>query len=243
MSAMNYLVIVPTYNEAESIESLLLRIDDLRKIDKKHQISILVVDDNSPDGTAKIIDRLTIPDLAILHREKKSGLGPAYLAGFSWGLDREYDFFVEMDADGSHLPEELPALLAASATADLVIGSRWIPGGSVINWPKSREFISRFGTWYAATVLRLPYKDLTSGFRVFTRAALETLPFSEIQTRGYGFQIELAMRVHDLGLHIQEVPITFVERAKGQSKMSFGIVVEAFSKVTQWGFTRLIYRR
>jgi dolichol-phosphate mannosyltransferase len=219
------------------------RIDAVRKVDKMHQISILVVDDNSPDGTAGLVDRLDISGLQILRREKKSGLGPAYLAGFSWGLARAYDFFVEMDADGSHLPEELPAMLAASANADLVIGSRWVPGGSVINWPKTREFISRFGTWYAATVLRLPYKDLTSGFRVFTRAALETLPFSEIQTRGYGFQIEMAMRIHDRGLQIQEVPITFVERAKGKSKMSFEIVVEAFSKVTQWGFARLINRR
>ena len=240
---MNYLIIIPTFNEAESIESLLHRLDEIRKVDKINQVSILVVDDNSPDGTAEIVARLAISDLEILHREKKSGLGPAYLAGFSWGLARAYDFFVEMDADGSHLPEELPALLAASATADLVIGSRWVPGGSVINWPRFREYISRFGTWYAATVLRLPYNDLTSGFRVFTRQALETLPFSQIQTRGYGFQIEMAMRIHDGGLHIQEVPITFVERAKGQSKMSFEIVVEAFSKVTQWGFTRLIYRR
>jgi dolichol-phosphate mannosyltransferase len=240
---MNYLIIIPTYNEAESIELILHRIDAVRKVDKMHQISILVVDDNSPDGTAGLVDRLDISGLQILRREKKSGLGPAYLAGFSWGLARAYDFFVEMDADGSHLPEELPAMLAASANADLVIGSRWVPGGSVINWPKTREFISRFGTWYAATVLRLPYKDLTSGFRVFTRAALETLPFSEIQTRGYGFQIEMAMRIHDRGLQIQEVPITFVERAKGKSKMSFEIVVEAFSKVTQWGFARLINRR
>jgi dolichol-phosphate mannosyltransferase len=240
---MNYLIIIPTYNEAESIELVLHRIDAVRKVDKMHQISILVVDDNSPDGTAGLVDRLDISGLQILRREKKSGLGPAYLAGFSWGLARAYDFFVEMDADGSHLPEELPAMLAASANADLVIGSRWVPGGSVINWPKTREFISRFGTWYAATVLRLPYKDLTSGFRVFTRAALETLPFSEIQTRGYGFQIEMAMRIHDRGLQIQEVPITFVERAKGKSKMSFEIVVEAFSKVTQWGFARLINRR
>ena len=240
---MNYLIIIPTYNEAESIESILHRIDTVRKVDKVHQISILVVDDNSPDGTAELVDRLDISGLQILHREKKSGLGPAYLAGFSWGLARSYDFFVEMDADGSHLPEELPAMLAASAYVDLVIGSRWVPGGSVINWPKTREFISRFGTWYAATVLRLPYKDLTSGFRVFTRAALETLPFSEIQTRGYGFQIEMAMRIHDRGLQIQEVPITFVERAKGKSKMSFEIVIEAFSKVTQWGFARLINRR
>ena len=238
-----YLIIIPTYNESESIVDLLQRIAKFRADREPGSISILVVDDNSPDHTADLVESLHMANVDILRRPGKGGLGPAYLAGFTWGLAREFDFFLEMDADGSHLPEDLSKMLQASLEADLVIGSRWVPGGEVVNWPKSRQFISKMGTWYAGTALQLPYKDLTSGFRVFSRASLESLPFSQIQTRGYGFQVEMAMRVHDLGLRITEVPITFVERAAGRSKMTKEIVFEAWKMVTIWGIQRLFKRQ
>lgn len=238
-----FLIIIPTYNESESIVDLLKRIDKFRSDTEYGQISILVVDDNSPDKTADIVESLQLPNVDILRRLEKGGLGPAYLAGFSWGLSKDFDFFLEMDADGSHLPEDLPAMLAASAESDLVIGSRWVPGGSVVNWPKFRQLISKGGTWYAGTALHLPYRDLTSGFRVFSRAALSRLPFDQIQTRGYGFQVEMAMRLHDLHFTIVEVPITFVERAAGSSKMTKEIVFEAWKMVTLWGLQRAFTRR
>ncbi len=240
---MRYLIVIPTYNESESISGLLARINLVRNRESAREIEILIVDDNSPDGTAKLVESLSISGVHILNRAIKSGLGPAYLAGFSWGLERGYDFFLEMDADGSHLPEELSAMLLACDQADLVIGSRWVPGGAVVNWPWQRQVISRFGTWYAATLLRLPYRDLTSGFRVISRAALESLPFQQIQSKGYGFQVEIAMRLHDGGFRISEVPITFVEREYGRSKMTGTIVIEACRNVTLWGFKRLLDRR
>ena len=240
---VKYLVVIPTYNEAESITSLLNRLEKVRHQTEEFDIDILLVDDNSPDGTAQIAENLSLANFQVLHREKKEGLGPAYLAGFSWGLDREYDFLVEMDADNSHQPEELPDLLQASNAADLVIGSRWIPGGSVQNWPWQRVAISKFGTAYAATLLRLPIKDLTSGYRVLSARFLRQIPFREIETHGYGFQIEMAMRAYDLGVVIKEVPITFIERAQGRSKMTSSIVREAFLSVTSWAIRRVFNRR
>ncbi|MEI8066070.1 MAG: polyprenol monophosphomannose synthase [Actinomycetes bacterium] len=237
-----YLIIIPTYNESESIVDLLNRIEKFRSERDPGSISVLIVDDNSPDKTADLVASLNMPNIDILRRPGKGGLGPAYLAGFAWGLARDFDFFLEMDADGSHLPEDLPKMLAASASSDLVIGSRWVPGGQVVNWPRSRQWISKLGTWYAGSALHLPYKDLTSGFRVFSRAALLSLPFAQIQTRGYGFQVEMAMRVHDLQFRIIEVPITFVERAAGRSKMTKEIVFEAWKMVTIWGVQRLFQR-
>ncbi|MEI6648782.1 MAG: polyprenol monophosphomannose synthase [Actinomycetes bacterium] len=240
---MKYLIVIPTYNESESITSLLHRLDAVRNVDKSEDIHILLVDDNSPDGTAAIADALGLANFTVLHRSKKEGLGPAYLAGFAWGLERNFDYLLEMDADSSHQPEELPRLLAASHSADLVIGSRWVAGGSVQNWPWHRIFISRFGTSYASVLLRLPYRDLTSGFRVLSAGLLRRIPFEQIETHGYGFQIEMAMRAHDLGATIQEVPITFIERAQGRSKMTGSIVWEAFASVTQWSLHRIFNRR
>ena len=238
------LIVIPTYNESESIRSLLDRLDKVRVLlANKYAIDILIVDDNSPDKTADIIRSLNLTNLSILSRSEKSGLGPAYLAGFTQGLQKDYQYFVEMDADLSHQPEQLVDLLNSASSNDLVIGTRWIPGGSVVNWPKQRQLISKMGTSYASFVLNLPYKDLTSGFRVFPRQLLERINFGEIQTRGYGFQIEMALKAVKLGFGIKQVPITFVERENVYSKMSLAIIWEAWSMVSIWGFKRVFNRR
>ena len=238
------LVIIPTYNESESIESLLKRLNSARmQISDKFEIDILIVDDNSPDQTAAIAKNLQFSGLKVLSRQHKSGLGPAYLAGFKQGLLEKYDYFVEMDADLSHQPEQLIDLLNAASKVDLVIGTRWIPGGSVVNWPKRRKWISKLGTGYASFALNLPYKDLTSGYRVLPREFLSQLDFSLIETRGYGFQIEMALKAIESGFGIKQVPITFVERENGYSKMSLAIIWEAWSMVTIWALRRLIKRR
>ena len=238
------LVVIPTYNESESIESLLKRLNSARmQISDKYEIDILIVDDNSPDQTAVIAKNLQFLGLKVLSRQHKSGLGPAYLAGFKQGLLEKYDYFVEMDADLSHQPEQLIDLLNAASKADLVIGTRWIPGGSVVNWPKRRKWISKLGTGYASFALNLPYKDLTSGYRVLPREFLSQLDFSLIETRGYGFQIEMALKAIESGFMIKQVPITFVERENGYSKMSLAIIWEAWSMVTIWALRRLIKRR
>ena len=238
------LVVIPTYNESESIESLLKRLNSARmQISDKFEIDILIVDDNSPDQTAAIAKNLQFSGLKVLSRQHKSGLGPAYLAGFKQGLLEKYDYFVEMDADLSHQPEQLIDLLNAASKVDLVIGTRWIPGGSVVNWPKRRKWISKLGTGYASFALNLPYKDLTSGYRVLPREFLSQLDFSLIETRGYGFQIEMALKAIESGFGIKQVPITFVERENGYSKMSLAIIWEAWSMVTIWALRRLIKRR
>lgn len=238
------LVVIPTYNESESIESLLKRLNSARmQISDKFEIDILIVDDNSPDQTAVIAKNLQFSGLKVLSRQHKSGLGPAYLAGFKQGLLEKYDYFVEMDADLSHQPEQLVDLLNAASKVDLVIGTRWIPGGSVVNWPKRRKWISKLGTGYASFALNLPYKDLTSGYRVLPREFLSQLDFSLIETRGYGFQIEMALKAIESGFGIKQVPITFVERENGYSKMSLAIIWEAWSMVTIWALRRLIKRR
>ena len=238
------LVVIPTYNESESIESLLTRLNSARmQISDKYEIDILIVDDNSPDQTAVIAKNLQLTGLKVLSRKHKSGLGPAYLAGFKQGLLEKYDYFVEMDADLSHQPEQLIDLLNAASKVDLVIGTRWIPGGSVVNWPKRRKWISKLGTGYASFALNLPYKDLTSGYRVLPREFLSQLDFSLIETRGYGFQIEMALKAIESGFGIKQVPITFVERENGYSKMSLAIIWEAWSMVTIWALRRLIKRR
>ena len=238
------LVVIPTYNESESIESLLTRLNSARmQISDKYEIDILIVDDNSPDQTAVIAKNLQLSGLKVLSRQHKSGLGPAYLAGFKQGLLEKYDYFVEMDADLSHQPEQLIDLLNAASKVDLVIGTRWIPGGSVVNWPKRRKWISKLGTGYASFALNLPYKDLTSGYRVLPREFLSQLDFSLIETRGYGFQIEMALKAIESGFGIKQVPITFVERENGYSKMSLAIIWEAWSMVTIWALRRLIKRR
>lgn len=227
------LVVIPTYNERESLPSL---VEALLAVEPG--IAILVVDDGSPDGTGEYVDDLarTEPRIAIIHRTAKEGLGPAYIAGFRWALERDFTVIVEMDADGSHQVEALPDLLkAVTDGAALAIGSRWVPGGRIVNWPKYRQAISRTGTAYARILLRSKLHDITSGYRAFTRAALESVDLDSLSAQGYAFQIELAWRVERQGLTVTEVPITFVERAFGRSKMTTRIVVEALAKVTQWG--------
>jgi dolichol-phosphate mannosyltransferase len=226
------LVIIPTYNEAPNLERVVARLREVVPV-----AHVLVVDDNSPDGTGDIADRLAAADdhVHVLHRPGKQGLGVAYLAGFRWGLDRGYDVLVEMDADGSHRPEDLPRLLAALRDADLVLGSRWVPGGEVVNWPVSRKLISRGGTTYARLALNLPLRDATAGFRAFRRATLEGLDLETVASQGYCFQIDLASRAVQRGWRVVEVPITFIEREYGASKMSRSIVTEAFWRVTVWG--------
>jgi dolichol-phosphate mannosyltransferase len=209
----------------------------------EHEIDVLIIDDKSPDGTADIANSLGIKRVSILRRNSKNGLGPAYIAGFKYGLEKDYDFFVEMDADLSHQPEELGALFKVISPQNFVIGTRWMPGGSVVNWPQKRQLISRMGTRYASFSLGLPFRDLTSGYRVIPRSFLNMINLDLIETKGYGFQIEMAMLANKLGFSIKEVPITFVERENGLSKMSLVIVWEAWFMVTFWGLRRLILRR
>ena len=238
------LILIPTYNESENIKNLLSRLVAARiNLSKNFAVDFLVIDDSSPDKTAQIAKSITIEGLSVLIRDKKTGLGPAYLAGFKQGLTGDYDYFVEMDADLSHQPEQLINLLHAANEKSLVIGTRWMPGGSVVNWPARRKFISRVGTWYASFVLKLPYQDLTSGFRVLPREFLEKLNFNEIETRGYGFQIEMALKAVESGFEIKQVPITFVEREYGRSKMSLLIVLESWLMVSKYGFKRIFSRR
>ena len=234
-----YLLCIPTYNESEMIVEVISR-TLATAIPGLH---ILVIDDNSPDGTAQIVENLGQPQVKVLRRDKKEGLGPAYMAGFSWALAQGFDYIIEMDADGSHQPEELHRLIEAAPGADLVLGTRWIPGGEVHNWPIHRRAISRAGTWYAELALKLPYKDLTGGFRLYAARTLRSIDLNSISAVGYGFQIEMALRVSELGGIVREVPITFIERTKGRSKMSKAIVWEAFVKTTQWGFQRWFNRR
>ncbi|MFF3910437.1 polyprenol monophosphomannose synthase [Streptomyces sp. NPDC001848] len=226
------LVIIPTYNEAENIKTIVGRVRSA--VPEAH---VLVADDNSPDGTGKLADELAAEDdhVHVMHRKGKEGLGAAYLAGFRWGLERDYGVLVEMDADGSHQPEELPRLLTALKSADLVLGSRWVPGGRTVNWPKSRQFISRGGSLYSRLALGLSLRDITGGYRAFRRETLEGLGLDEVASQGYCFQVDLARRAVKAGFHVVEVPITFVERELGDSKMSRNIVVEALWRVTAWG--------
>ena len=227
------LVIVPTYNEIESLEALVGRLRQCVPA-----ADVLIVDDSSPDGTGALADRLAAgePGIRVLHRGAKNGLGRAYLAGFAHALHNGYRYVVEIDADGSHDPAELPRMLELAAEgADLVIGSRWVQGGAVRNWPLIRQLISRAGNWYARTVLRSRIQDITAGFRVYRASALADLELDTVSSQGYCFQVELAWRLENTGHRIAEHPITFVERATGRSKMHPGIVVEALLRVTVWG--------
>ena len=226
------LVIIPTYNEIENVGRITARVR--AAVPEAH---ILIADDNSPDGTGQAADALAAedPNLQVLHRKGKEGLGAAYLAGFRWGIDRGYDVLVEMDADGSHQPEQLPRLLTALRTADLVLGSRWVPGGEVVNWPKKRELLSRGGSTYSRLMLQVPIRDVTGGYRAFRKETLLGLGMSEVASQGYCFQVDLAWRTVRAGFKVAEVPITFVEREFGASKMSGNIVGEALKLVTTWG--------
>ncbi|MBW5251786.1 MULTISPECIES: polyprenol monophosphomannose synthase [Streptomyces] len=228
------LVIIPTYNEAENIKPIVSRVRAAVP-----EADILVADDNSPDGTGKLADEIAATDdqVHVLHRKGKEGLGAAYLAGFRWGIDHDYGVLVEMDADGSHQPEELPRLLTALKGADLVLGSRWVPGGRVVNWPKSREMISRGGSTYSRLMLGLQTRDVTGGYRAFRTETLQGIGLEEVASQGYCFQVDLARRAIEAGFHVVEVPITFVDREVGDSKMSRDILVEALWRVTAWGVT------
>jgi glycosyltransferase involved in cell wall biosynthesis len=230
------LVLVPTFNERENVERTVARLR--AAVPDAH---VLVVDDASPDGTGAEAARLAAADplVHVLHRPGKAGLGAAYVAGFRWGLARNFAVLVEMDADGSHPPEELPRLLAALRHADLVLGSRWVAGGAVRNWPWARRWLSRGGNAYTRMALGIPLRDATGGFRAFRRTVLERLPLDEIQSQGYCFQVDLAWRTLRAGFRVIEVPITFVERTAGTSKMSRAIVAEALWRVTWWGLARL----
>jgi dolichol-phosphate mannosyltransferase len=225
-------MVMPTYNEAENLPWIVGR---LRRA--VPGVDVLVVDDGSPDGTGTVADRLALddPQVTVLHRARKAGLGAAYLHGFAVALERGYDAVGEMDADGSHQPEQLPRLLDALGDADLVIGSRWVPGGSVVNWPLLRRALSVGGNFYARFALGIPVRDVTAGFRVFRRATLEAIDLDTVESSGYCFQTDLAWRTAQAGLRIVEVPIDFVERVRGESKMNGAVAVESLRRITRWG--------
>ena len=234
------LVVMPTYNEIGNLHSMLDRIHA-----SNPEVELLVVDDNSPDGTGIAALERSERDawVHVLQRSAKSGLGAAYRAGFSWGIERGYEVLVEMDADGSHQPEQLPLLLAALKNADLVLGSRWIRGGSVVNWPLSRKLLSLGGNFYTRLMLGIPIKDATGGFRAFTADAVREIQLLDRDTQGYIFQVENTYLAVKRGLKVVEVPIEFVERVVGTSKMSRAIVVEALARVTIWGLRNRILRQ
>ena len=226
------LVIIPTYNESENIEPIVARV-----LATVPAANVLVADDASPDGTGKLADAMADADerVHVLHRAGKQGLGMAYVAGFAWGIEHGYDVLVEMDADGSHAPEQLPRLLTALADADLVIGSRWVEGGSVVNWPRSRELLSKGGSLYSRLALGIHVRDATAGYRAFRRSTLEGIDYRAVASQGYCFQVDLTWRTLRAGFRVAEVPITFAERERGESKMSGSIVREALWRVTEWG--------
>lgn len=232
---MKTLVVIPTYNEAQSLAST---VEGL--LTEVAGVDVLVVDDNSQDGTAAIADSLGIRHARVsaLHRPAKQGLGPAYIDGFSYAFANGYEIVVEMDADGSHQASDLQRILLAISSADLVIGSRWISGGSVQNWPFARVLLSKYGNVYARLILGTDILDMTSGFRAYRASFLQKLISTTVSSQGYSFQVELAFRASKTGV-VKEVPITFVERAEGRSKMTLRIVFEALVKIQLWGIRRL----
>jgi dolichol-phosphate mannosyltransferase len=233
---MKTLVIIPTYNERDNVEWIVSRVRE-----SVADASVLIVDDNSPDGTGALADALAESDEAVhvLHRAGKEGLGAAYRDGMRWGLGQGFDVLVEMDADGSHQPEQLPRLLDRLSVADVVVGSRWVPGGGVVNWPIERKILSRGGSGYARFALGVPVRDVTGGYRAFTADALRRIDLDAVLSQGYCFQIDMIWHAAVAGLKIAEVPITFVERERGVSKMSGSIVAEAMLRVTGWAIMSL----
>lgn len=225
-------VLIPTYNERENLPRIVER---LRA--SVPEADVLVIDDASPDGTGALADDLARGDrqVRVLHRSAKRGLGAAYLEGFSWALAQGYDALVEMDADGSHQPEQLPALVAALADADVVLGSRWVPGGTVVNWPLQRKVLSIGGNLYSRLLLGMPVHDATGGYRIYRSSALRRMSLQDVSSQGYCFQVELVWRALGHGLRVVEVPITFVEREVGDSKMDNDVVREALLSITRWG--------
>jgi dolichol-phosphate mannosyltransferase len=226
------LVVIPTYNEADNIRLITERVR--RSVPA---VDILVADDNSPDGTGGIADELVTADdhIFVLHRAGKEGLGAAYVAGFAWAKNKGYDAVVEMDADGSHAPEELPSLLDALRETDAVLGARYIPGGSVHNWPLHRLLLSRGGNIYIKMALGMPFKDATGGYRAYRMPVLDAIDVSTVASTGYSFQVELAWRTYKNGFRVAEVPISFTERERGVSKMSGNVFKEQLLRVTGWG--------
>jgi dolichol-phosphate mannosyltransferase len=228
-------MVIPTYNEAENLPWIVGRL-----LEAVPTTDVLVVDDGSPDGTGDVADELAADDgrVHVVHRTEKAGLGAAYLHGFAVALERGYDVVGEMDADGSHQPEQLPRLLTALARADLVIGSRWVPGGSVVNWPWTRKALSVGGNLYARLALGIPVRDVTAGYRVFRRTTLEAIDLASVESSGYCFQADLAWRTVQAGLRVVEVPIEFVERVRGESKMDRAVATESLRRITRWGLTQ-----
>jgi dolichol-phosphate mannosyltransferase len=225
-------VVIPTYNEAENVAWIVGRLRAAQP-----EVDVLVVDDGSPDGTGAIADELAAADHAVrvVHRTAKAGLGAAYLHGFRVALDAGYDVIGEMDADGSHQPEQLHLLLEALQDADLVIGARWVAGGSVVNWPFRRELLSRGGNLYVRLLLGVKVHDATAGFRLFRRSALETIDLDAVESTGYVFQTDMVVRCLRAGLRVREVPIEFIERVRGDSKMSGQVATESLRRITRWG--------
>ena len=233
-------VVIPTYNEADNLGPILDRIRAAQPT-----IDVLIVDDGSPDGTGEIADTYAAndPGIHVLHRTSKEGLGAAYLAGFAWALKRDYDVIGEMDADGSHQPEQLQRLVEALPEADLVIGSRYVPGGSVVNWPLRRRWLSQGGNAYIRALLGVSVRDVTAGYRLFHRDTLLAIDISKVRSTGYVFQADLAYRTLQAGLRIREVPIEFIERERGQSKMSTDVATESLRLITTWGVAQRRARR
>lgn len=236
---MNTLVIMPTYNEALNLEHSVTEL-----FAHNPAVKLLIVDDNSPDGTGRLADNLAAGNdrISVMHRQEKSGLAGAYKAGFAWGIERGFDFLVEMDADGSHRAQDLPKLLAAAPVNDLVIGSRWTKGGKVENWPWHRLMLSRWGNIYAQFMLASRTRDMTAGFRVYKAGLLQRLDLEHLSARGYSFQVEMTRKSEEAKAAIAEVPITFIEREHGVSKMSQSIVIEAMLLVTKLGLQRIFSR-
>jgi dolichol-phosphate mannosyltransferase len=233
-------VVVPTYNEAENLAWITDRL--LRAVP---MTDLLVVDDGSPDGTGAIADRIAAnePRVSVLHRTAKAGLGAAYLHGFAVALERGYDVVGEMDADGSHQPEQLHRLVTALGDADLAIGSRWVPGGRVVNWSPWRQALSRGGNLYARMLLGIPVRDVTAGFRLFRASTLRRLDLTSVESLGYCFQVDLTLRTLEAGLRVREVPIEFLERERGESKMDRAVAVESLRRITLWGLETRLRRR
>ena len=230
-------MVVPTYNEADNLAWIVGRLRAAQP-----EVDVLVVDDNSPDGTGRIADEMAAgdPHVHVLHREAKGGLGAAYLHGFAHALESGYDVVGEMDADGSHQPEQLHRLLTALEAADLVIGSRWVPGGSIVNWPRRREALSRGGNLYVRLLLGIEVRDATAGYRVFRRQTLEKIDLESVQSTGYVFQTDLVTRTLRAGMTVREVPIDFIERERGDSKMSGAVAVESLRRITRWGLSERV---
>ncbi|MGA0130753.1 MAG: polyprenol monophosphomannose synthase [Candidatus Nanopelagicales bacterium] len=230
------LIIIPTYQESENIISILERVQAANP-----EANVLVVDDSSPDGTGQIVERLmkSNPKIRLLTNSVKGGLGKAYVKGFKWGLSKDFDIFVEMDADGSHAPEQLPSILKNLDECDVSLGSRWVPGGRIENWPISRQILSKGGNLYTRLMLGFKVKDATGGYRAYKREVLETIDLDSIESQGYCFQVDMVRRSLAFGFKVCETPIVFTEREAGNSKMSRQIVIEAFTRIGFWGLKRV----